>query len=177
MSSKSGSLAVMVVSGNLSPQTGALYGTVPSDIGGGSVPNNRSQSLANISLRWMVHEIIASGCGIQFDRDALARAKIDFSPIPSNEEVELDRRDALRSRHCQLRKLPLWWLLEVAPLHYSWQDPQANWHRDLSFHLGRGRVIMEKQPLFHRTVKTRMEADEKYSPKARWEKGTEIYVD
>ncbi|KAF9533195.1 hypothetical protein CPB83DRAFT_846025 [Crepidotus variabilis] len=146
------------------------------DIGGGSVPNQESSCLSNISLRWMVHEVIAADCGIKFDPAALERAKINNSPEPSKLERELDNADALRSRHCQLKKSKTWWILELMPLHYSWQDPDGVWHRDLSIHMGHGRKIGQAQPLFHSTVKTRMESNLGYSPKAKWTAGSEVYV-
>ena len=41
-------------------------------------------------------------------------------------------------------------------------------------HLGRGRFV-PRDPLFHTTVKTRMDQLD-YKPRARYVKGTEIYV-
>lgn len=43
------------------------------DVGGGSTLDSNPLSLANISLRWMVREVINSQSGIQFDSAALAR--------------------------------------------------------------------------------------------------------
>jgi hypothetical protein len=43
------------------------------DVGGGSTLDSDPQSLANISLRWMVREVIKAQCGILFDNGALAR--------------------------------------------------------------------------------------------------------
>lgn len=46
------------------------------------------------------------------------------------------------------------------------------------FHCGKGRKIpSDIKPLFHETVKQRMEyAPLKYTPRATWKKGTETYV-
>ncbi|KAF9525476.1 hypothetical protein CPB83DRAFT_859308 [Crepidotus variabilis] len=145
------------------------------DVGGGAVPNDTETTLANISLRWMVHEIIASDCGIQFDQDALKRIDIDIGPEASVQEIDFDKEDALRCKHSAFKKRPLWWLLEILPLHYSYQAPDGEWHRELSINLGKGRKIREEQPIFHASVKTRM-LHEKYTPKARWKEGSEVYV-
>ncbi|KAJ7601159.1 hypothetical protein C8J56DRAFT_1038764 [Mycena floridula] len=73
------------------------------DVGGGSVPDTTSQNLANIPLRWMVREIIASECGVLFIW--------------------------MLSTHCYvlpiLKSNKWWWILEVLPLKYRWQDPQG----------------------------------------------------
>jgi len=60
------------------------------DIGGGSVANDVASSLANVPLRWMMREVIASQCGIQFDPAAMARLNVhmDF-PSPSSEPIDL----------------------------------------------------------------------------------------
>ncbi|KAI0284407.1 hypothetical protein BC826DRAFT_1093741 [Russula brevipes] len=42
-----------------------------SDVGGGSVLNGTRNSLARISLRWMIHECFRTKSGIQFRRDSL----------------------------------------------------------------------------------------------------------
>ena len=52
-----------------------------SDVGGGAVKDAVRYSLADISLRWMVKQVILSQCGIKFDATALRRADIDVSTI------------------------------------------------------------------------------------------------
>lgn len=52
-----------------------------SDVGGGAVGDAVRYSLADISLRWMVKQVILSQCGIKFDAVALRRADIDVSTI------------------------------------------------------------------------------------------------
>ncbi|KAH7885398.1 hypothetical protein F5I97DRAFT_1380503 [Phlebopus sp. FC_14] len=47
-----------------------------SDIGGGNVADSVDVSLAQITLRWMVEQVIDSQCGILFDNDALAEIGI-----------------------------------------------------------------------------------------------------
>ena len=98
------------------------------DIGGGNVLNDVEHSLSNITLRWMVHEVIASGLSAIFDASALARAKIDLEPEPTIPEKEMDATDALEPLHDPLRSQPLWWLLEILPFPYSLQDMNDVWH-------------------------------------------------
>jgi len=143
------------------------------DVGGGAVSNETEHCLANISLRWMVREAAKSGC-IQFDPAALAHAQIELGD-PTPAELEMDDTDALQTIHDQLKLNPLWWLLEIIPLHYSWQDADGVWHREWNFHLGRGRKIVDPQPKFHTTVRHRMLALN-YTPKAEWNAGTEVYI-
>jgi len=53
-----------------------------SDVGGGSVPNEARNSLARISLRWMIHECSRSQTGIQFRRNVLENLGIDVVGTP-----------------------------------------------------------------------------------------------
>lgn len=103
---------------------------VVTDVGGGAVSNGTTSSLANISLRWMIREVIASGCGILFDASALMRANITLDPEPTTAEVDLDMQDAVQPLHDELKLDPLWWLLEIIPLQYSWQDADGIWHKE-----------------------------------------------
>jgi hypothetical protein len=147
-----------------------------SDVGGGAVANDTKENLANITLRWMVREAFASESGIQFDYAALVRANIALGLEPTAAELDMDNVDALQPIHDELKIDPLWWLLEIIPLQFSWQDADGVWHRDWNFHLGRGRDIVDPQPNFHVTVKTRMSSALKYTPKAKWKAGTEVYL-
>lgn len=52
-----------------------------SDVGGSAVPDTVRYSLADISLRWMVKQVILSQCGIRFDPTALRKADIDVTTI------------------------------------------------------------------------------------------------
>jgi len=67
-----------------------------SDVGGGSVEDVVRYSLGDISLRWMVKQVLLSDCGIMFDDAALARADIDVSTIiftsPAQQNAEQPRR-------------------------------------------------------------------------------------
>ncbi|TFY67871.1 hypothetical protein EVJ58_g1350 [Rhodofomes roseus] len=49
------------------------------DIGGSAVPDTEKLTLADITLRWMVKQIVRTQCGIVFDRDALHNANIPDS--------------------------------------------------------------------------------------------------
>ncbi|KAG2009707.1 hypothetical protein CC2G_012608 [Coprinopsis cinerea AmutBmut pab1-1] len=143
------------------------------DVGGGNTLNTSTHSVANIPLRWMVREVMKSSCGIRFSEEALSRLSLDMTEV-------YDGIDALEPIHDRLTgsfKNRLWWLLEIIPLTYSWQDKEGVWHRTWSFHLGRGRDIHDPKPKFHRSVEFRMKASNLgYKPKARWEEGTEEYV-
>lgn len=97
------------------------------DVGGGAVRNDTPHSLASITLRWMVREIVKSGCGIQFDEAALERANINVESVNS---IAQDDQDALSPIHDQLKLDPLWWILEIVPLTFTWQDNAGAWHRN-----------------------------------------------
>ena len=167
-------------------RTSSLYNPEPhsrtrlsprhADVGGGSTLNSTLHTLSNIPLRWMVREVAAAQCGIQFDSDALLRAHIPPTvfahqgfPIETYlrpkgsagaplvvhtglEAKEAEARgsgsdsssvdsadsgaamvdpndDAMQPIHDQLRLDPAWWLLEVVPTDYAWQDGTGLWHR------------------------------------------------
>ena len=102
--------------------------TIFPDIGGGAVSNDVEQSLSNITLRWMVREIVASGLGDIFDPSA--RARFDLEPTQTISEIEMDRdsAEALDPLHDELRSNILWWLVEILPIPYSFQDMNNVWH-------------------------------------------------
>jgi hypothetical protein len=54
-----------------------------SDIGGGNVGNSVNVSLAQITLRWMLEQVILSQCGIVFDEEALERVGMPLSSFPT----------------------------------------------------------------------------------------------
>ncbi|KAF8955953.1 hypothetical protein BDZ97DRAFT_1764234 [Flammula alnicola] len=146
------------------------------DVGGGAVSNDTVNSLSNISLRWMIREVVASGCGIKFDPIALERANISLGAEPTTDQLDLDMTDALEPLHDELKLNRLWWILEVLPMQFSWQDAKGVWRRKWGIHLGRGREIVDPQPNFHVSVQKRIASPLKYTPKARWKAGTEIYL-
>ena len=109
------------------------------DVGGSSVPDTEVHQLSNISLRWMVHEVMKAQCGVQFDDHALSRAYIhrfNFlvkSENPDEEQRKRDMIDALEPIHDQLQANRLWWLLEITPTSYSWQDDKGVWHKEWGY--------------------------------------------
>lgn len=143
----------------------------------------------------MVRQAAACGCDIKFDAEALARANIRIEPCNTEGELDpLDRIDATSKIYDKLKIKPLWWILEIFPMSYMWQDKNGVWHKTWKcvylfvcqcialahrhgrWHLGKGRKIDEAvQPKFHESARIR-QAEMDYKPKARWEEGSEIYV-
>ncbi|KAI5119043.1 hypothetical protein M0805_005909 [Coniferiporia weirii] len=163
-----------------------------SDVGGGADASEVATSLADIPLRWMVREVVASQCGVLFDAAAMDSYNVHVdlpaselfaqatgsNAIPSSKDTSADAVDALKPLHDELRLEPLWWILELVPLPFSWQDAKGVWHKRWEFHLGHGRYVEQTGSLlFHETVRMRM-ADTAlgYTPRARYTKGTEAYV-
>jgi hypothetical protein len=123
------------------------------DVGGSAVSNDVKLSLADITLRWMVKEVVHSKVGILFDPVALAQAGLDIaemaketkptphpaSSVNPNPEVQpgdaqgdtMDEVDAKQNIYDQLVINKLWWILEVVPMGFSWQDANGVWHRKL----------------------------------------------
>jgi len=163
------------------------FAGVHADVGGGSTSNSTSRSLSNITLRWMVREVITAQCGIIFDQRALSQYMVQTSltgsPIRAGgHEKALNALDVGAPICDQMRtaKGVFWWLLELIPLPETWQDKSGHWRRKWGINLGRGRRIPESDipPNFHITVRDRMQnASLEYTPRARWTPGTEIYVE
>ena len=151
----------------------------------------------------MVREVIASQCGILFDSAAMSSLNVHIdlpvqqffalpvptkssngpsltvrTPAPDERDASLDKVDALEPTHDELKLKPIWWVLEVIPLPFSWQDAKGFWHRRWRANFGHGRYVNESTPLlFHETVRMRMQDTAlSYTPKAQYEKGTETYV-
>jgi len=153
------------------------------DIGGS---NESPYPLANIPLRWMIEQIVQSNTHILFDYDAFARWNIPTSigqatqggkTMGNNADVAaLDAQDAVQAIHDKLRIQPLWWILEIFPTFYTYQNAQDKWITTFRPHFGRGRQL-PPDPAFHTTVKVRMDDPKlKYKPRGRYVKGTETYV-
>jgi hypothetical protein len=85
-----------------------------SDVGGGAVEDSVRHSLAEISLRWMVKQVVISKCGIKFDATALRTAGLDTQTWPEE--------DALADIHDELKIKPAWYLLEPLPMKVTQQD-------------------------------------------------------
>lgn len=181
-----------------------------SDIGGGNVENGVKISLAQITLRWMIEQIIVSECGILFEDEELRNLGIIMPVKAAENGTTLDTpvikepdtvsnlqrcnvgssgsatrlssssdpefEDAIAPLFDDLQTTKAWWLLEIIPLPWSWQDEDGKWHVKWSIHLGKGRIIPYKRPKFHHTVKLRMDYKPlDYKPRAIYEHN-EIYV-
>ena len=159
--------------------------------------NSDEDTLADITLRWMVREVIASQCGIQFDPKVMAELNVHATfptpeifngagsssdaspgPRPSEQDTAADKIAATKPLHDELKLDPIWWILELIPLPFSWQDAKGKWHKKWKFHLGQGRYVNHTGPLmFHETVRIRMNDPAlHYTPAAIYEKGKESYV-
>ena len=133
---------------------------------GGAVVDDCRYSLADISLRWMVKQVILSQCGILFDHTALRKADInivnivfrdpdqpsvgDFwkesqtSKSPSTEpshhwsddhpdeggaaEPWPTDQDVLADSHDEFKARKVWWMLELFPMKYAWQEANGKWN-------------------------------------------------
>ena len=89
-------------------------------------------------------------------------------------EEEADLRDSLAPIHDQLKLSWFWWILELIPLRHRYQGSDNTWKTWFWWNLGGGRHISRqgKGVKFHRSVKTRMEAEyekggRKYEPKVK----------
>ena len=64
------------------------------DVGGGAVKNTDPHSPGDISLRWMIKQVVLSKCEIMFDNDALKRADINISTLvldaPTRQDVRAE---------------------------------------------------------------------------------------
>lgn len=179
------------------PETDVLevwFAGCHSDVGGGEELNSAKYSLSNISLRWMVRQIILAQCGIQFDHNALREMDI---PLPTlsfgrtnptavysheidaaamKEAQEREQRDALADMHDALDN-PLWWPLEFFPLIHSYQDEKGKWHRSFRWNVFRPRHARKTLGVVkvHKSVQYRQQNSD-YVPRARLD-GTIEYVD
>ena len=75
----------------------------------------------------MVREVMKSGFGFIFDPSALVRAKLNLEPEPTTSEIERDSADALEPLHDELQSHILWWVLEIMPFPFSWQNIKRVW--------------------------------------------------
>ena len=70
----------------LLPQHPNILCVYYADVGGGSVPNSTENSLARVSLRWMILECFRTGSGIRFRREALKGIGINQNTLTSLSE-------------------------------------------------------------------------------------------
>ncbi|KAJ7447203.1 hypothetical protein FB451DRAFT_1290648 [Mycena latifolia] len=176
-------------------------------VGGGALPNGTRNSLARISLRWMIRQCFLLQTGILFHRDMLRLAGIDpvtlyphvlVRPLPLlktpqesqrsaktitssltncdfRSEEEEDLVDALTPINDELKRVKLWWILEILPQQLRYQENDDSWTQKLDVHRGHGRHIPRQSTngvKMHRTVKMRMDLAG-YHPKANLKPTTE----
>ncbi|KAG1742356.1 uncharacterized protein EDB91DRAFT_1336135 [Suillus paluster] len=85
--------------------------------------------------------------------------------------------DALAPLFDELQLQKAWWLLEIIPLPFAWQDAHGKWHKKWKFHMGKGRAIPYQHPKFHSSVKERMDyIPLNYKPRARYRHEQVIFV-
>lgn len=89
----------------------------------------------------MVEQIVRSEVPIHFDLDAFPRWHIPTSIVHGNplspphggaastdeEASSQDAKDAVQPITDELFKNPLWWIVEILPLSYTYQNPQGVW--------------------------------------------------
>ncbi|CAE6482247.1 unnamed protein product [Rhizoctonia solani] len=157
------------------------------DVGGGAVSDTEEYQLSNVSLRWIIRQIISSQCGIKFDAGALkalhiSPATVSFGMNPSDSrysspsDVNLvsaaqkqEMGDALAKIHDNVLK-PAWWPLELVPLFHISKDRNGDKHIKIRPNLFRGRRphTSNGKIKVHRTVQYRMSnsSPDKYEYKA-----------
>lgn len=68
------------------------FSCVSVDVGGGSFVNTTEHLLSNITLKWMLNELIAADTGILFSPDALATdPAFEVLSVTSNDPIPKDR--------------------------------------------------------------------------------------
>ncbi|EKM49550.1 uncharacterized protein PHACADRAFT_265087 [Phanerochaete carnosa HHB-10118-sp] len=141
------------------------------DVGGGSVLDIEPHNLGNISLRWMVCEVLAAQCGVLFDAERLSEKGV-YSTVPGY-RPPLEDTDVCANIHDELGPQgSRWWnLLERVPLPHK----QMGYITFDERHQGRGRRIPDVRPNFHMSVIRRME-QLGYEPRATWS-GEANFVD
>ena len=88
----------------------------------------------------MIEQIVQSDTHILFDNDAFARWNIPISvgqELPPKgggdstdadaDVASVDAQDAVQPITDQLWKMPLWWILEIFPTSYTYQNAQDKW--------------------------------------------------
>jgi hypothetical protein len=109
------------------------------DVGGSAELDTEQASLANITLRWMLHEIQSIDYDVIFDNAALDRMKIPTDCVrrvprpnmrsrddPSQETTsatqimsweQMEDIDIRAATHDELTIHPWWWLLQIPTLN------------------------------------------------------------
>ena len=104
-------------------------------------------------------------------------------PVLQSEEG-LDLLDGLCPIYDQLSLAWTWWILELIPLKFRYQNKDNSWTSYLGMNLGRGRHIPKQHTSgvrVHRSLRSRMEAHEsfrsKYTPRANLDLERVTWVD
>jgi hypothetical protein len=135
MSWRFGFAVVTLVSTSPSSRSLAFRLAGCQDVGGGADADTVAHSLSGVTLRWMVREVMTSQCGILFDEEELVRNSIPTTvPFPSTpSEADDNKVDIVQPIHDELNLTPAWWMLEMMPLNYTWQDANGVWHSTYRF--------------------------------------------
>jgi len=141
-----------------------------SDVGGGNTKDvndsgNLNPVLANSSLRWMLREVVANRedkgeCPVKFDEAKLELWDIPIEDVqdqPVSAEVlpvnHYFRDDDVRvCKQDELKKNRLWYILEIFPTYYRWQDEDGKWLKQWSWHRAAGRKPLPGAK-FHSSVR------------------------
>jgi hypothetical protein len=98
----------------------------------------------------MIEQIVSAECPILFDEAAFARRKIPYAitqrrfslpakgqgPATGEEEGgdsngaggdQQDALDVVQSMDDELKRKPMWWILEIIPMTYTFQNAQDKW--------------------------------------------------
>jgi hypothetical protein len=98
----------------------------------------------------MIEQIVSTDCPIQFDEAAFARWNIPYAIAqprfsssskgqgPSTGEEgggnsngadgdQQDAQDVVQSMDDELKRMPMWWILELIPMTYTFQNAQDKW--------------------------------------------------
>lgn len=100
------------------------------DVGGGSVPDDTKYSLGDVSLAWMLREIMMSQCGILFNQERLMEQGFRISAFADQSNSTGDSNavqpiyDTLHTPGVRI----FWWILELLPTKYNYQDSDGVWH-------------------------------------------------
>ncbi|KAH9081492.1 hypothetical protein EDB83DRAFT_550325 [Lactarius deliciosus] len=154
------------------------------DVGGG-VKKNDEKGLSDISLRWMVREMVKAGIKVIFDGKALKVLGIPVSMIMSQPATDDPQPQHPETNGAQ-QKINGYWN-QTSQEHYSLdvEDVKATitdqlakvrgWRilEKLTFHFGRGREV-PSNPYFHESVRECMQHG--YEPKAVYTPDEVTYV-
>ena len=94
--------------------------------------DEEKHALANISLRWMIEQVVRARCQISFDDGALERLGIPLTvkqeeylaaPITKDgagrHSDEHHAHDAVQKISDELKMARSWWILEILPTAYT----------------------------------------------------------